>query len=121
AATQMRIALRAGHIVLVVMAVLVFFVALNPPELLGIFGQVGVYGLVLAAVPPLLAGVLYERPKIKLVWGMSALGLVLHFGLYFFGEQLFPTSSLAFANPGVTAAIALLCTIVPTLLFHSNK
>ncbi|MEL7249736.1 MAG: hypothetical protein AAFO03_15010 [Bacteroidota bacterium] len=121
AATQMRIALRAGHIVLVVMAVLVFFVALNPPKLLGIFGQVGVYGLVLAAVPPLLAGVLYERPKIKLVWAMSVLGLILHFGLYFFGELLFPTSSLAFANPGVTAAIALLCTIVPTLLFHSNK
>lgn len=118
---RMRMALRAGHIVLVVMAVLVFLVALNPPKLLGIFGQVGVYGLVLAAVPPLLAGVLYQQPKIKVVWAMSIMGLVIHFGLYFFGTRLFPNSTLAFANPGLTAAIALLITNAPIPLFHSNK
>lgn len=120
-AAQMRLALRAGHVVLVVMAVLVFFVALDPPKLLGIFGQVGVYGLVLAAVPPLLAGVLYEAPKIRVVWTMSVLALVVHFGLYFLGERLFPNSSIAFANPGATAAIAILVSVIPTLLFHSNK
>lgn len=118
---QMKLALRAGHIVLIVMAVLVFFVALNPPKLLGMFGQVGVYGLVLAAVPPLLVGVLFERPKITVVWAMSVLALLVHFGLYFFGEQLFPNSSLAFANPGLTAAIALLISIVPSLLLHLKK
>lgn len=120
-AEQMRLALRVGHIVLVAMAILVFFVALNPPQLLGIFGQVGVYGLVLAAVPPLLAGVLYQQPRIKVVWGLSALALIIHFGLYFFGESLFPKSTLAFANPGLTAAIALLLTNLPIPLFHSNK
>ena len=120
-AAQMRLALRTGHIVLVVMAVLVFFIALDPPKLLGIFGQVGVYGLVLAAVPPLLAGVLYEKPKLRLVWAMSVLALLVHFGLYFLGERLFPNSTLAFANPGLTAAIAILVSILPTLLFHSNK
>ena len=120
-AAQMRLALRTGHIILVVMAVLVFFIALDPPKLLGIFGQVGVYGLVLAAVPPLLAGVLYEKPKLRLVWAMSVLALLVHFGLYFLGERLFPNSTLAFANPGLTAAIAILVSILPTLLFHSNK
>lgn len=115
---QMRLALRAGHIVLIGMAVIVFLIALYPPKLLGIFGQVGVYGLVLAAVPPLLAGVLYETPRLRLVWAMSVLALIIHFGLFFLGEQLFPQSTLAFANPGVTAAFALIFSVVPTLIGH---
>jgi SSS family solute:Na+ symporter/sodium/pantothenate symporter len=115
---QMRLALRAGHLVLIIMAVAVFLVALYPPKLLGIFGQVGVYGLVLAAVPPLLAGVLYQAPNLRLVWTMSVLALIIHFGLFFFGQQLFPTSTLAFANPGLTAAFAIIISVFPTLIGH---
>lgn len=118
---QMKFAFRTGHVVLILMAILVFFVALHPPKLLGIFGQVGVYGLVLAAVPPLLVGVLFREPKIMIVWAMSVVALLVHFGLYFFGEQLFPNSTLAFANPGLTAAIALLISITPSLLLHIKK
>ena len=115
---RMKLALRSSHLVLIVIAVLTFVVNLNPPKLLGIFGQVGVYGLVLAAVPPLLAGILFKRPNVKLVWVMSVLVLVIHLGLFFFGEKWFPNSKLAFANPGVTATIGLLIGLVPTLLFH---
>lgn len=115
---KMKLALRAGHIVLIVIAVLVFFLTLHPPELLGIFGQLGVYGLVLAAVPPLVAGVFFERVRLRLVWVASILALALHFGLYFFGERLFPGSTLAFANPGLTAAIGLIGSLVPTLVLH---
>jgi len=115
---KMRLAFRVSHILLVVVAILVFFIALNPPKLLGIFGQAGVYGLVLAAVPPLLAGVLFERVNLTLVWVMSILALLLHFGLFFFGESLFPESTLAFKNPGLTATIGLICTIIPTLIIQ---
>lgn len=115
---QMHLALRAGHIVLIVMAITVFLVGLNPPKLLGIFGQVGVYGLVLAAVPPLLAGVLFRHPNLKLVWAMSLLALFVHFSLFFFGQKLFPNSTLAFANPGLTAAFAILVSVLPTLIGH---
>ncbi len=118
---QMKFAFQTGHVVLILMAILVFFVALHPPKLLGIFGQVGVYGLVLAAVPPLLVGVLFREPKIAVVWTMSVVALLVHFGLYFFGEQLFPNSTLAFANPGLTAAIALLVSITPSILLHIKK
>ncbi|MEM9335736.1 MAG: hypothetical protein AAGA33_12885 [Pseudomonadota bacterium] len=45
------------------------------------------------------------------MWSGSAAALVIHFGLFFFGTQLFPSSSLTFGNPGVTAAIASLTTI----------
>lgn len=117
-ARKMQIAFRASHVVLILIAVLVFIVTLNPPRLLGIFGQVGVYGLVLAAVPPLLAGVLFQRTNIQLVWIMSVVALVVHFGLYFLGNRIFPESSLAFGNPGLTAAIGLMVSVVPTLLIQ---
>lgn len=115
---KMRFALRVSHVVLILIAVLTFWVTLYPPPLLGIFGQVGVYGLVLAAVPPLLAGVLFKKPSLPLVWAMSLLALAVHFGLYFFGKKLFPESTLAFENPGLTAAFGLLFSILPTLIIQ---
>jgi sodium/pantothenate symporter len=118
---KMQLAFRAGHIVLLLIAVCTFLVSLNPPKLLGIFGQVGVYGLVLAAVPPLLAGVLFKKVMLPLVWSMSVLGITIHFVLFFWGEQLFPNSSLAFGNPGMTATIGLLLSVLPTLLIQLIK
>ncbi|MBB4079895.1 SSS family solute:Na+ symporter/sodium/pantothenate symporter [Lewinella aquimaris] len=113
---RMRLAMRVSQGVLIVVAVAAFFVSLDPPPLLGIFGQVGVYGLVLAAVPPLLAGVLFRRVELRTVWFFSALALTIHFGLYLYGERLFGDAGPAFANPGVTATIALLVTVPPTLI-----
>ena len=118
---KMRIALRASHVVLVLIACLTFIVTLNPPKLLGIFGQTGVYGLVLAAVPPLLSGVLFKKTNIRLVWIMSILALLVHFGLYFFGKQLLPNSTIAFGNPGVTATLGLVISVIPTLLIQFLK
>lgn len=116
---KMKLAMWASHIVLIVIAVLVFFITLRPPKLLGIFGQAGVYGLVLAAVPPLLAGILYQSPGLKVVWPMSILALLIHFSLFFYGQLWFPDSTLAFGNPGVTATIGLLLTTIPTLIICS--
>ena len=113
---KMKLAFRVSHIVLIVIAVLVFLVNINPPKLLGIFGQVGVYGLVLAAVPPLLTGVLFDKVPIRLVWITSVVAIVTHFFLYFFGQELFPNANLAFANPGVTATLGILVGLTPALI-----
>ncbi|MDJ0939317.1 MAG: hypothetical protein QNJ00_06105 [Woeseiaceae bacterium] len=113
---RMALALKASHVVLVVIAVAAFLINLNPPRLLGIFGQAGVYGLTVAAAPPLLLGVLFQRVPVSLAW-LAAIGaIVTHFGLFFFGDRLFPSSTLVFGNPGVTAPIAALVTIPPMLL-----
>ena len=121
----MKQALKSSNIVLVVIAIATFFVSLNPPKLLGIFGQVGVYGLVLAAVPPLVTGVLFSRVHLPSIWILSVLGMALHFILYIWGETLFPNSGLSFSNPGVTAAIGLLASCIPALaigyLYNQNK
>ncbi|MEM9836889.1 MAG: hypothetical protein AAF828_10325 [Bacteroidota bacterium] len=117
-AAKMKMALRASHLVLIIIAVLTFLVSLNPPKLLGIFGQMGVYGLVLAAVPPIIAGVLFQRVSLAFTWGCSFLALAVHFGLGYFGNQLFTHSTFAFQNPGATATVALLVTALPTVLYH---
>jgi SSS family solute:Na+ symporter/sodium/pantothenate symporter len=112
---RMALALKTSHVVLVVIAVAAFLINLNPPPLLGVFGQVGVYGLAVASAPPLLLGVLFRRAPVALAWPASAAALSIHFVLYFGGYSLFPGSPLTFANPGVTAAIAALATI-PAML-----
>ena len=111
--SKMRLALRTSHIVLVIIAIAAYFINLNPPKLLGIFGQIGVYGLTVAAAPPLVFGILYKKPPITLVWSASMLALTIHFGLYFWGNNFIPSTTLSFINPGVTAAIAAIVSIVP--------
>lgn len=113
---KMRLAFRASHIVLILIAIFTFWIDLNPPKLLGIFGQVGVYGLVLAAVPPLLVGVLFKKAALTIVWLGSLLSMGTHFCLYFLGDQWFPNSQFTFSNPGVTAALGILIGLSPTLV-----
>lgn len=108
---QMSFALRVSHIVLIVIAVAAFLINLQPPRLLGIFGQVGVYGLAAAVAVPLLLGVLFRQPPLSLVCLGSIAALLIHFGLFFSGNAIFPTSGLTFSNPAVTAALASLVTI----------
>jgi SSS family solute:Na+ symporter/sodium/pantothenate symporter len=108
---QMSFALKVSHVVLVVIAVAAFLINLQPPKLLGIFGQTGVYGLTTAAALPLLLGVLFRKLPLALVWTGSVAALVIHFGLFFNGNSMFPNSTLTFANPGVTAALSTLVTI----------
>jgi len=113
---QMAFALKVSHVVLIIIAVAAFLINLQPPRLLGIFGQTGVYGLTVAASLPLLLGVLLNRLPVALVWTGSVVALVIHFVLFFHGNSMFPNSTLTFGNPGVTAAIASLITIPCTYL-----
>lgn len=113
---QMAFALKVSHVVLVVIAVAAFLINLQPPKLLGIFGQTGVYGLTAAAALPLLLGVVFRRLPVALVWTGSAAALVIHFVLFFKGADMFPGAPFTFANPGVTAALAALTTIPLTAL-----
>ena len=117
---KMKLAYQSSHVVLIVIAILTFFVTLNPPKLLGIFGQAGVYGLVLAVVPPLIAGIFFKKANMTFVWFMSILALIIHFGLFFFGKTIFQ-DALAFSNPAVPATFGLLLSVIPTLVFHFLK
>ena len=112
---RMAFAMKVSHVVLVLIAIAAFLINLQPPRLLGIFGQTGVYGLTAASAIPLLLGVMFRRLPLALVWTGSLLALVIHFVLFFDGAELFPGSTLTFGNPGVTAAIATLVTLPPLI------
>ena len=119
--TKMKLALRTSHIVLILIAIAAYFINLNPPKLLGIFGQIGVYGLTVAAAPPLIFGIMYKKPPIVSIWIASIIALALHFGLYFWGNNFIPMTTLSFVNPGVTAAIAAIVSIGPLAIIAKFK
>lgn len=116
--TKFRYAFRASHIILILLAIFTFIVTLNPPKLLGIFGQFGVYALVLSSLPPLLNGIFFKKPSLTVVWVFSVLALIIHVVLYFYGESFFPGREIAFKNPAVPGSIAILLTSIPSLIIN---
>ncbi len=96
-----RLAWRFGQGTLVVMGVVAYLLCLDPPKLLGIFGQVGVYGLLAAAVGPVLIGVLARdaASKVHAATAAALVGAGVHFGLYLGGFD---------PNPAVTATWGIL-------------
>lgn len=130
---QLKIAHHAGQAILVALGVITFVIALNPPKLLGIFGQLGVYGIVAASLSPILCGILFREIGKAPILASSVAALVVHFGLYGWASWaisagvdltevvvawgpvawLFDTSTvqLGLANPGVTATYGILTSL----------
>lgn len=93
-------ALALSRYVLVGVGVLAVVLAWNPPPLIGLFAQKGVYGLAAASLVPVLFGVLVRRPiPLWVVVGAALIGLVGHLSLNLSG---------AVRNPAVSASYAIL-------------
>lgn len=105
-----RISLWSSRAVIVLLGVAALLLALEPPALVGIFGSVGVYGILATATAPLLAGVFLQKVPTALVWVTVLLGPALHFGLYFAGAS---------ANPAVTATWGIGASLVPLALWST--
>lgn len=127
---QSRIAHRAGQIILIIMGVVTFIIALNPPAQLGIFGQLGVYGIIASSITPILCGILFPRVSKAPIFAASIIALIMHFGLYGWAwsatkdkvdlnalvrgsstlHYFFDTSALQLGllNPGVTATYGII-------------
>ena len=104
---RMKMAHRASQVILVGMGVATFFIALEPPQLLGIFGQVGVYGIVAASCVPILFGILFRDVGKGPMFASALMGLGMHLGLYAYGQYLPPAQAGELLNPGVTATWAI--------------
>lgn len=91
-----------NRLVLVILAVLTIGISLNPPSLVLLVGQLGVYGLVAASSGPLLAG-LFLRGRLP-AWGAlgSTVLALVSYGLL----------NLVQGNPGV-AAIGAMAMAIP--------
>lgn len=110
---QQRVAYRVGQVVLVGMGLVAYLIcSFEPPKFLGIFGQLGVYGLFTAAVGPVVLGVTGRsgarwRP---VAWAMATVGPGVHFALYLAGVH---------PNPGFTAAWGIIAVPVAGLAAYA--
>lgn len=109
-ADKQRLALRASRWVLVAMGVVSAALALDPPELVGIFAQVGIYGLVAASLAPMAYGIFVRDVDGREAFAAALAGPVVHFATYFgvtygLGGFVNPASSATF---GVLASFGVL-------------
>jgi SSS family solute:Na+ symporter/sodium/pantothenate symporter len=94
--------------VLVIVGVFGVLLAWNPPPLIGLFAQKGVYGLAAASLVPVLFGVLLQRHiPLWIVMGAAGIGLGLH---------LFFNLAMGIANPAISASYGILASLVFALL-----
>ncbi len=132
-----KLAHRASQVLLVCFGIGALLLALRPPKLLGIFGQLGVYGIVAASTVPILFGILLPRFGKRSALAAAATGLLVHFAAYGWGswaashgidlrqvvaahsplDFLFDTSAvqLGLRNPSVTATYGLLASAIVAL------
>ena len=101
-------ALLISRVVLVIVGVLAAVIAWNPPQLVGLFAQKGVYGLAAASVVPVLFGVLVrDKFPYWIVYVAALNGLLMHLVLnLLFGVK----------NPAVSASYAILVSMIFALL-----
>lgn len=100
-----RMALKASRWILVAMGVGAFLLALDPPQLVGLFAQHGIYGLVAASVGPVVYGIFAPRATASGAVAAAVAGPLVHFG-----HQLavgFTLNPARTATEGVVVAVAL--------------
>lgn len=89
-----------SRVVLVLVGIIAYIVAYNPPPLVGLFAQQGVYGLASASMIPILFGtVLKNRPATWIAWGAAGLGLVSYACLNLI---------VGIPNPAISAAYSII-------------
>lgn len=106
---RQNLALKASRWILIGMGLASFAIAYDPPKLVGVFGQWGIYGLVTATFVPIVAGVVWPRFGARAAFASAIVGPIVHFGYYGYvtlglGQPLNPAVSATFGI--VAAAVA---------------
>ena len=110
--------------VIVLLAIVSFYLSWNqiksPNLSVGIFGQMGVYGYFAAAFVPVLFGTFVKNVKSSTVFIASIVAILVHFGIFYL--KLTPYMKGTVGNPGVSAAIAIVSSVVVAVILHAfNK
>ncbi len=95
--------LSLSRYLLVAVGLVSFALAWNPPKLVGIFAQAGVYGIAAASFVPIMVGVLYRKMiPVWVVTTTAAIGIFGHLYLFKFGGV---------TNPSVSSCISMLVSL----------
>ena len=116
--------LMINKIVIVILAIVSFYLSWNqiksPNLSVGIFGQMGVYGYFAAAFVPVLFGTFVKNVKSSTVFIASIVAILVHFGIFYL--KLTPYMKGPVGNPGVSAAIAIVSSVIVAVVLHTfNK
>lgn len=110
-----------NKIVIVFLAIISFWFSWNqiknPNLSVGIFGQMGVYGYFAAAFVPVLFGTFVKNVKVSTVFTASVVSILVHFGIFYL--KITPYMKGAVQNPGVSAAIAIVSSVLVALILHN--
>lgn len=113
---QQGAGLMLSRVVLVLVGVAAYVIALNPPELIGLFAQKGVYGLAAASLVPVVLGTLSRsKPSSAIAWAAAVSAL---------GTHLLAIFVFDVANPAVAATYAIAVSVVLScflIVFNSLK
>lgn len=102
-------ALSMSRIFLILLGIASLIIAWNPPKLVGLFAQKGVYALAAASVVPIIVGVFYRREvNSTMIFLASIIG--------FFGHLIMNTY-LGFTNPAVSSMYSIFISGIFTLIF----
>jgi len=111
-----RLGLKASRVVLVGIGIVGLWLAWDPPPLVGLFAQKGVYGLAAASLVPIFFGVLIKNALPAWVIATAAmLGLFLHLIFNFIGGVTNPAVSASYGIL-VSALYAAVCLLVVRML-----
>lgn len=89
--------LNLSRVVLVIIGLISLYFAWNPPKLVGLFAQKGVYGLAAASIVPITFGVFFKRSLSAFQIGFCSVGaLLLHLYLNLFGGVMNPSVSATY-------------------------
>jgi sodium/pantothenate symporter len=110
--------------VVVLLAIVSFYFSWNqikhPNLSVAIFGQMGVYGYFAPAFVPVLFGTIVKNVKSSTVFIASIVAILIHFGIFYL--KLTPYMKGPVGNPGVSAAIAIVSSVIIAVFLHTlNK
>lgn len=113
--TGLPLKIIVNRLVIVALAVITFFLSwdqiVNPKLSVGIFAQNGVYAYFSAAFVPILMGMFFARKSVSAAFTASLTAVIVHFSMYY-GQLAVPFTKSTGENPGVAAAIAIICSII---------
>lgn len=109
-----------NKIVIIILAFISFKLSwqqiVNPNVSVGIFAQNGVYAYFATAFVPVLFGTFLKQVSLKAVVWASITALVVHFSIYY--GRITPYMQEPVNNPGVSAAIAIICSLIVGYLIY---
>jgi len=109
-----------NKLVIVILAIVSFILSWqqikSPDVSVAIFAQNGVYAYFAAAFVPVLFGTFLKSVSTRAVYMASFTAIIVHFGMYY--GRITPYMQEPVNNPGVSAAIGIICSLVVGYIFY---